>query len=277
MDYNEDLWEIMKKYGIMNEMEILSGFIMKFSRRVSSNKDQDIQTKVDKVIRKLRSYYRQLFWKDLFHRSTRNSVVTECNGDSQLRKTVEGTKVDSIDMTAAITGREDNLQILSENGLAIDSCNLNEDLNDGFNRLSLTDIERLSVGKAIIDDLLTSGTSTFFDASRVASDSSRIASEASIIEMAPHSSEDGMKSTDANANNETAVINAVNKVDRGNEIKSSVNKNYSIECMKKASAWYYVTYTDSYDDDDNPPFVSFPWIVFDILCNIKRLNMKKGV
>jgi hypothetical protein len=29
------LWEIMKQYGIMDEQEILSGFVRKFSRKVS--------------------------------------------------------------------------------------------------------------------------------------------------------------------------------------------------------------------------------------------------
>jgi len=40
--------------------------------------------------------------------------------------------------------------------------------------------------------------------------------------------------------------------------------------LKKASAWYYVTYTQTY----NTPFLSFAWIPYLCLCHIKRSNPK---
>lgn len=52
---------------------------------------------------------------------------------------------------------------------------------------------------------------------------------------------------------------------------NSVSKRSNVKYMI-ASAWYMVTYLDQ-----TSPLFSFPWIVSDILCNIKELNCGKGI
>ena len=44
---------------------------------------------------------------------------------------------------------------------------------------------------------------------------------------------------------------------------------YSTRAQQIASAWYYCTYRQLCHDG-LPPFVSFPWIAFETLCEIKR-------
>ncbi|KAF6158078.1 hypothetical protein GIB67_014872, partial [Kingdonia uniflora] len=44
------------------------------------------------------------------------------------------------------------------------------------------------------------------------------------------------------------------------------------ECMKMASAWYHVTYHPNYCEDTSTNFCSFPWILGDILFDIKALK-----
>ncbi|KAK1565007.1 hypothetical protein Q3G72_016739 [Acer saccharum] len=53
---------------------------------------------------------------------------------------------------------------------------------------------------------------------------------------------------------------------------SSSNGN---EQQKLASAWYHVTYHPSYCKEGSINFMSFPWIVGDILLNIKSANSRK--
>ncbi|KAK3225244.1 hypothetical protein Dsin_005106 [Dipteronia sinensis] len=53
---------------------------------------------------------------------------------------------------------------------------------------------------------------------------------------------------------------------------SSSNGN---EQQKLASAWYHVTYHPSYCKERSINFLSFPWIVGDILLNIKSANSRK--
>lgn len=43
---------------------------------------------------------------------------------------------------------------------------------------------------------------------------------------------------------------------------------YELQADRQASAWYYVAYTQ--EEEDFLPFLSFPWIVSDRLCRIKR-------
>jgi hypothetical protein len=49
---------------------------------------------------------------------------------------------------------------------------------------------------------------------------------------------------------------------------------YSIRAQQVASAWYYCAYRQQWDDDV-PPLISFPWIAFETLCEIKKNSKNK--
>ena len=66
-----------------------------------------------------------------------------------------------------------------------------------------------------------------------------------------------------------------------NDVADGVSFNIldiEMRILEKASAWYYCAYSeiDTFEqtrvDDTFPPLVSFPWVVYDILCHIKRIG-----
>ena len=66
-DYNCRLWAIMQRYGVMDEMELLSGFVRNFSRKVcpkgGKGKD-DVSKRLARDIKVLRKYYLNYFWEE---------------------------------------------------------------------------------------------------------------------------------------------------------------------------------------------------------------------
>ncbi|XP_035683931.1 uncharacterized protein LOC118420943 [Branchiostoma floridae] len=52
------------------------------------------------------------------------------------------------------------------------------------------------------------------------------------------------------------------------------------EQLKRASAWYMVTYSDAYDEkphDPSPKLLSFPWVVYDVLASLKKIARGRGL
>lgn len=64
-----------------------------------------------------------------------------------------------------------------------------------------------------------------------------------------------------------------------NEFWSDVDEEDDYDAMAKVSAWYQVTHEHSTRRKRNepPPLISFPWVMHDMLCKIKRLNAPHSV
>jgi len=151
VEYNESILQLMKYYGIYDEMELLSGCVSKFVRRRSDNKGQgglDLQDRLNRAVLSLRKQFRIRFWDELFVLRAKRTFAPN-------RKRVT---------------------------FAIDV----------------------------------------------------------------HS---GSEPEDVHVDKEMAEF----------EWKS----------MQKASAWYYCAYAEEFEQIEVAPLVSFPWIVYDILCKIK--------
>lgn len=74
--YNDRLWRIMKHYGVRSEMEILSGFVVQFSRRMSSKDSKgynDLQDRIRREIRTLKQDFVDIFLESLSVTSSGNS------------------------------------------------------------------------------------------------------------------------------------------------------------------------------------------------------------
>lgn len=66
--YNEDLWQLMLHYGVMDEAELLSGCATKFSRKVFPKGGrglQEVQERLNKKVKYLVQQYRNIFWDSL--------------------------------------------------------------------------------------------------------------------------------------------------------------------------------------------------------------------
>jgi len=64
-EYNNQLWELMVHYGVMDEAELLSGCARRFSRKVCPNSRglNDVQIKLNKKVKYLMKHYRDIFWE----------------------------------------------------------------------------------------------------------------------------------------------------------------------------------------------------------------------
>ena len=66
-DYNNRLWRIMQRYGVMDEMELLSGHVRNFSRKVcpkgGKGKDEVLK-RLTRDIKVLRTYFWTVFWEE---------------------------------------------------------------------------------------------------------------------------------------------------------------------------------------------------------------------
>lgn len=67
-EYNNDLWQIMRYYGLSDEMEALSGFVMSFSRRASpkgGRGGEDAQSRLNNSIHALKTRFRLIYLKEI--------------------------------------------------------------------------------------------------------------------------------------------------------------------------------------------------------------------
>ena len=63
-EYNEELWQVMRHYGIDNEFEALSGFVLSFSRRASpkGSRGGDTQQRLNSAIHSIKTLiFRQCY------------------------------------------------------------------------------------------------------------------------------------------------------------------------------------------------------------------------
>eukprot|EP01036_Dinobryon_divergens_P034994 gene34994-45294_t len=81
-DYNNRLWRIMQRYGVLDEMEILSGHVRNFSRKVcpkgGKGKDEVLK-RLARDIKVLRKYFWDVFWEEF---STTNEEQDGEDGDA---------------------------------------------------------------------------------------------------------------------------------------------------------------------------------------------------
>ena len=79
-DYNHRLWRIMQRYGVTDEMEILSGHVRNFSRKVcpkgGKGKDEVLK-RLARDIKVLRKYFWDVFWEEF---STEEGMDTSSGG-----------------------------------------------------------------------------------------------------------------------------------------------------------------------------------------------------
>jgi len=66
-EYNEHIMQLMKHYGVYDEMELLSGCVLKFTRQGSERGTKggsDLQSRLNKAVQNVRSIFRDRFLED---------------------------------------------------------------------------------------------------------------------------------------------------------------------------------------------------------------------
>jgi RNA-dependent RNA polymerase len=66
-EYNEELWQVMRHYGIDNEFEALSGFVLSFSRRASpkGSRGGDAQQRLNSAIHSIKTRFRLIYLREI--------------------------------------------------------------------------------------------------------------------------------------------------------------------------------------------------------------------
>lgn len=166
IDYNEAIWELMKRFHVWDEMELLSGFVSSFTRRSGDNggrRGADEQARLNAAVKRVRQSFYDRFWDELLD----DSVPDEQSHPM-------GIAASEVPIASSADDEERNVPFHDE-------------------------------------------------------------------EPEPDAT----------------------------SVPQSEQRVIDTKAMRKASAWYYCAYSQEPGDQLSPPLISFPWVVYSVLCQLK--------
>lgn len=67
LQYNQDIWHFMRRYGVDDEQTLMSGFVREFSQKMVDFRSRNgaVQDRLNREIANVRREYREVFWSDV--------------------------------------------------------------------------------------------------------------------------------------------------------------------------------------------------------------------